>query len=167
MFKNFTMLLTTIFLSSCATIVNDANVPIALSFSDGSEGECKAFNKRISIKVKIPSTPMIRRSDDALILDCETEDGRKAFANIPSEIEGAKLIGSVVFFDLGITDAITDKHRIYTPNYVISVEKDKTNKKTTLTKEDKLKELKKLKDDELISEETYKKHEEKILSGED
>lgn len=52
-------------------------------------------------------------------------------------------------------------------NYRIAVEKDKTNKKTTLTKEDKLKELKKLKDDELISEETYKKHQEKILSGED
>jgi len=52
-------------------------------------------------------------------------------------------------------------------NYVIPVEKDKANKKTTLTKEDKLKELKKLKDDELITEETYKKHQEKILSGED
>ncbi len=83
---------------------------------------------------------MIRRSDDALILDCETEDGRKAFANIPSEMEGAKLIGSVVFFDLGITDAITDKHRSYTPNFVIPVEKVKSEKKQiTLTKEDKLK----------------------------
>jgi len=33
-------------------------------------------------------------------------------------------------------------------------------------KEDKLKELKKPKDEKLISEETYKKHEEKILSNE-
>ena len=47
--------------------------------------------------------------------------GKKAFGSIPSEMEGAKLGASVVFFDLGITDAITDKHRTYTPNFVIPV----------------------------------------------
>ena len=107
--------------TSCATIVNDPNVPVALSFSNGEEGTCNLSNKRVSLQASLPGTPMVRRSDDALRYDCITKSGKKAFGSIPSEIEGAKLAGSVVFFDLGITDSITDKHRTYTPNYVIPV----------------------------------------------
>ena len=110
-----------IFLTSCATIVNDAEVPVTLSFSDGSSGSCKLSNKRMQYQVDILGTHQIRRSDDALKFDCKTESGKTAFGSIPSEIEGAKLAGSVVFFDLGITDSITDKHRTYTPNFVIPV----------------------------------------------
>ena len=105
-------------LTSCATIVNDANVPVTLSFSDGSSGSCKLSNKRMQYQVDVPGTNMIRRSDDALKYDCVTDDGKKGFGSIPSEMEGGKLAGSVVFFDLGITDSITDKHRTYTPNSV-------------------------------------------------
>ena len=36
-------------------------------------------------------------------------------------MEGGKLAASVVFFDLGITDAITDKHRTYAASYVVPV----------------------------------------------
>ena len=36
-------------------------------------------------------------------------------------MEGGKLAASVVFWDLGITDAITDKHRTYQGNIVIPV----------------------------------------------
>lgn len=64
---------------------------------------------------------MIRRSDDALAYDCETKDGREVAGSIRSEMEGGKLAASVVFFDLGITDAITDKHRTYQGNVVIPV----------------------------------------------
>ena len=110
-----------IFLTSCATIVNDAEVPVTLSFSDGSSGSCKLSNKRMQYQVDIAGTHQIRRSDDALKFDCKTESGKTAFGSIPSEIEDAKLAGSVVFFDLGITDSITDKHRTYTPNFVIPV----------------------------------------------
>ena len=113
--------LISLFLTSCATIVNDANVPVALSFSDGSSGECQLSNKRVSLNVKIPSQPMVRRSDDALKFNCKTADGKTGFGSIPSEIESGKLAGSVVFFDLGITDSITDKHRTYTPNFTIPV----------------------------------------------
>ena len=109
-------------LTSCATIVNHANVPVALSFSNGEKGTCQLSNKRISIQANIPGTHMIRRSDDALKYDCETSSGKKAFGSIPSEMEGGKLGASVVFFDLGITDSITDKHRTYTPNFVIPVQ---------------------------------------------
>ena len=120
--RNIILILTSIFvLTSCATIVNDPNVPVSLSFSDGSDGECRLSNKRGSWSGKIPQTFMIRRSDDALRYDCTTDGGKKGFGSIPSEIEGAKLGASVVFFDLGITDAITDKHRIYPSNYVIPV----------------------------------------------
>ena len=96
-------------------------MPVALSFSDGSEGKCKLSNKRAQYNVNIPSTTMVRRSDDALRYDCETVDGKKGFGSIPSEMEGGKMAASVVFFDLGITDAITDKSRTYTPSFVIPV----------------------------------------------
>ena len=121
MFKAFTLITFLVFLTSCATIVNDANVPVTLSFSDGSSGSCKLSNKRMQYQVDIPGTHQIRRSDDALKFDCKTESGKTAFGSIPSEIEDAKLAGSVVFFDLGITDSITDKHRTYTPNFTIPV----------------------------------------------
>lgn len=115
------VLLSAFFITSCATIVNDPTVPVTLSFSDGSEGRCKITNKRINLALAIPGTHQIRRSDDPLVYDCETETGKTAFGSIPSEMEGAKLVGSVFFFDLGITDSITDKHRTYTPNFVIPV----------------------------------------------
>ena len=110
-----------ILLASCATIVNDPNVPVSLSFSDGSDGECKISNKRVTLSGKVPATFSVRRSDDALRLECTTKSGKKGFASIPSEIEGAKLAGSVVFFDLGITDSITDKHRTYASSFVVPV----------------------------------------------
>ena len=109
-----------IFLTSCATIVNDAEVPVTLSFSDGSSGNCKLSNKRAQYQVDIPGTQMVRRSDDALKYDCKTLNGKTGFGSIPSEIEDAKLAGSVLI-DFGITDSITDKHRTYTPNFVIPV----------------------------------------------
>jgi len=119
--KKITLVLSGIILTSCATIVNDANVPVSLSFSDGSSGNCQLTNKRVSLSVSIPSTTMVRRSDDALRFNCTTKSGKKGFGSIPSEMEGAKLGASVVFFDLGITDAITDKHRTYPASFVIPV----------------------------------------------
>jgi len=121
MFKTFVSISILMLLKSCATIVNDANVPVTLSFSDGSSGSCKLSNKRAQYEVQVPGTNQIRRSDDALKFDCKTVDGKTAFGSIPSEMEGGKLAGSVVFFDLGITDSITDKHRTYTPNFTIPV----------------------------------------------
>ena len=43
-----------IILNSCGTIVNDANVPVSLSFSDGSSGKCKLSNKRAQYLVDVP-----------------------------------------------------------------------------------------------------------------
>ena len=108
-------------LTSCATIVNDPNVPVALSFSDGSDGECRLTNKRGSWGGEVPNTYMIRRSDDALRYDCETDEGKKGYGSIPSSMEGGKMAASVFFWDLGITDSITDKHRTYPPSFVIPV----------------------------------------------
>ena len=107
----------------CATITNDPYVPVALSFSDGSSGTCNLNNKRMALQARVPGSPMIRRSDDALRYDCTTADGRKAFGSINSSIDGAKMGASVIFFDLGITDAITDKGRDYPASFVIPIEK--------------------------------------------
>ena len=92
-----------------------------MSFSDNSSGNCYLDNKRGSWTANMPGQIYVRRSDDALRFDCKTKTGKKAFGSIPSEMEGAKLGASVVFFDLGITDAITDKHRTYPSSYVIPV----------------------------------------------
>ena len=119
--KVFLMVLAIFTLTSCATIVNDANVPVSLSFSDGSDGKCKLNNKRASYSVSIPSTTMIRRSDDSLRFDCVSDSGKKGYGSIPSGMEGAKVAASVFFWDLGITDAITDKARNYPPSFVIPV----------------------------------------------
>lgn len=108
----------------CATLTEDAMTPIALSFSDGSEGECKLSNKRGAWSTSIPTTVSVRKSDDALRYDCVTEDDRKAFGSITSEM-GGKIIASAVFLDLGITDAITDKHRKYADSYVIPMPRGK------------------------------------------
>ena len=110
--------------AGCATLTNDAMVPVAFSFSDGSSGRCKLQNKRGTWDAHIPSSASIRRSDDQLKYDCETEDGRKAFGSIASTI-GAKIVASAVFLDFGITDAITDKHREYPASFVIPIEKAK------------------------------------------
>ena len=95
-------------------------MPVTLSFSDGSSGNCKLSNKRAQYQVDIPGTQMVRRSDDVLKYDCKTSNRKTGFGSIPSEIEDAKLAGSVLI-DFGITDSITDKHRTYTPNFVIPV----------------------------------------------
>jgi len=108
----------------CATIVNDANIPITFSFSDGSEGSCNFNNKRGMWSSQIPGTVMIRRSDDALIYNCKSNDGRNVVGRVESEMEGEKLGASVLFLDLGITDAITDMHRTYQANVVIPMRKD-------------------------------------------
>ena len=121
LFQKLTLVLLSITLVSCATIVNDAHVPVTLSFSDASTGECKLSNKRQSLSGEVPGTFMVRRSDDALRVDCTTKSGKKGFVSIPSTLEGGKLAGSVIVFDLGITDSITDKHRIYPSSFVLPV----------------------------------------------
>jgi len=117
---------TTLALTGCATIVNDPNIPLVVTFSDGSAGQCDFKNKRGSWSSDIPtSNVMIRRSDDALVYECSTVDGRKVTGSIRSEMEGAKMAASVIFWDFGITDAITDKHRTYQGNIVIPVSPQK------------------------------------------
>ena len=116
--SSFTLLL----LTSCASITNDAFVPMAISFSDGSSGTCQITNKRMSIEAPIPSAPMIRRSDDNLQLNCKTDDGRTAIASVPSSM-GGKIVASAVFLDFGIVASITDKHREYPASYVVPIKK--------------------------------------------
>lgn len=121
--KSFLSAVMALSLAGCATIVNDSHIPLTASFSDGSAGKCTFRNKRGVWSSAIPTTQvMIRRSDDALFYDCVTVDGRTAVGSVRSEMEGGKMAASVVFWDLGITDSITDKHRTYQGNFVIPVQ---------------------------------------------
>ena len=109
-------------LSGCATIVNDSHIPLTVSFSDGSKGKCTFKNKRGAWSSEIPTTGvMVRRSDDDLFYDCVTENDMASSGIVRSEMEGEKLAASVVFLDLGITDAITDMHRTYQAIIVLPV----------------------------------------------
>ena len=121
--KKLLALILPLLIVGCATITSDPNVPVAISFSDGSKGTCRLTNKRISIMVNIPSTPMVRRSDDNLLYSCTTSDGRSDVGSIVSSIDAAKFGASVLFIDLCITDAITDKSRNYPSSFVIPIYK--------------------------------------------
>ena len=114
----FLITVTSLALSGCASLTNNAYVPMSLSLSDGSNGKCQLTNRRMSIETEVPGTPMIRRSDDNLQINCTTDDGRTVFASVPSTV-GGKIIASAIFLDFGITDAITDKHREYPASYVV------------------------------------------------
>lgn len=106
--------------AGCATLTNDAMTPVAISLSDGSNAECVFENKRGRWSTPVPVTLRVRRSDDALKWQCKTDDGRATAGFIPSSI-GAKIVASAVFIDLGIVDAITDKHREYPASFVIPI----------------------------------------------
>ena len=116
--KRIVALSTLCLLGACATLTNDANVPVALSFSDGSAGSCTLRNKRWVEQTDIPTTVYVRRSDDNLQYDCKSSNGGTAVGAIPSTM-GGKIVASAVFLDLGIVDAITDKHREYPASFVI------------------------------------------------
>ena len=109
-------------LTGCATLTEDENTLIALSFSDGSSGTCDLANKRRSYTEKIPAAIEIRKSDDSLRYNCKTDDGRKAKGDIPSTM-GGKIVASAIFLDFGIVDSITDKHRRYPASFVIPIVK--------------------------------------------
>ena len=121
--KKIVPLIFSICVVGCATLTNDPMTPIAMSFSDGSSGECQLQNKRGTWEVKIPATVSVRRSDDILKYDCKTTDGRTAFGSLESTM-GAKIVASAVFLDLGIVDSITDMHREYPASYVIPIQKN-------------------------------------------
>lgn len=110
------------FVAGCASLTNDAHVPVALSFSSGDNGVCALSNKRQTQQINVPGVASVRRSDDDLRYSCKTARGREAVGGIPSTM-GGKIVASAVFLDLGITDAITDKHREYPASYVIPVQK--------------------------------------------
>lgn len=146
------------------------------SISDGSSGQCKFQNKRGRWSTDVPTTNvMIRRSDDDLSYDCTTKDGREASGLIRSEMEGGKMAASVIFWDLGITDAITDKHRTYQGNVVIPVQPREdaaldaskgssgSSQSADATVEERLKQLESLKNQELITEDEYEKRRAEIL----
>ena len=108
--------------TACSTLTKDSHVPINLSFSDNSAGNCDLQNKRESYEVEIPGTENIRRSDDALRYDCKTKDGRPAKGSIPSKI-GNSMAGNIILGGgIGaVIDATNDYHREYPGQFVIPV----------------------------------------------
>ena len=109
--KKLLIVLVTVRTVGCATLPEDV-MTIALSFSDGSSGECQLINKRGAWMARVPTTIPIRKSDDALKFHCETKDGRVTVGSIPSDMGGKNIAGAAL-----IDDAITDIHRRYPPGF--------------------------------------------------
>ena len=106
--------------TGCATITNDPMQPVQFvaPACGGVKLDCSASNKRGSWQFAPPETVMIRRSDDLLKIRCEAGD-EFYFQDIPSRM-GGKIVASAVMIDFGITDAITDKHREYPAQIVLT-----------------------------------------------
>ena len=122
-------------------------------------------NKRGAWEAKLPTTASIRKSDDALKYQCETADGRTAAGAIESEM-GAKIVASAVFLDLGITDAITDKHRKYAASFVVPIKplEEGANEPTSAYSE--LEKLNQLRKDGALTDEEFEQEKRKLLNSE-
>ena len=101
-------------LAGCASITNDPNQQISFKAPGCKKGavSCTARNKRGSWSFEVPATVPIRRSDDALHIECEDDQGGRHTESVNSRM-GGKIVASAVFLDFGIVDSITDKHREY------------------------------------------------------
>jgi len=120
--RKFVLLAALVGLTSCSSIVNESHLPINLSFSDNSGGECALRNKRESYQTQIPASVLVRRSDDPLVYDCTTSDGRKANGSINSKV-GQIMAGNIIFGGgIGaVIDANNDMHHEYPGSFVIPV----------------------------------------------
>lgn len=110
--------------SGCATLTNDALQPVAFKTlgCPDSGVQCVATNKRGQYEFTPPTSVLIRRSDDVLKVECQDANGKQHRESVASSIGITKMAMSVVL-DLGITDAITDKHRSYPQQVLIQCDK--------------------------------------------
>ena len=108
--------------TGCATLTNDPNQQVSFKAPGCKKDEvsCVVRNKRGQWSFAVPSVVPIRRSDDPLVLDCEGPEGVRHQESVPSRM-GGKIVASAVFLDLGITDAITDKHREYPAQVILQI----------------------------------------------
>ena len=120
--SSLTLGITAFAIGACSTLVNESHVPINLYFTDGSAGTCTLRNKRETYNTAIPATISARRSDDALVYNCKTDDGRSANGKINSQI-GQTMAGNIIFGGgIGaIIDANNDMHREYPGHFAIPV----------------------------------------------
>ena len=109
-------------LAGCATITNDPNQQISFKAPGCKKGavSCTARNKRGSWSFDVPATVPIRRSDDALHIECEDAQGERHNESVNSRM-GGKIVASAVFLDFGIVDSITDKHREYPEQIILQI----------------------------------------------
>ena len=108
--------------AGCASLTNDPNQQISFKAPGCKKGavSCTARNKRGAWSFEVPATVPIRRSDDALHIECEDDQGGRHAESVNSRM-GGKIVASAVFLDLGITDAITDKHREYPEQIILQI----------------------------------------------
>ena len=171
-----------------------SSVSVQTRTADGKEvtgAKCEMANKRGKYFVTTPGTIMLQGSNDDLMITCRADGHDNGMAQVVSETKGnmfANIIlggGIGAFVDhsngsayrypsfievtMGNTVIIGDKKDDDDANCVNAMGQNNcanaNKKKINLSKEDKLKELKKLKDDGLIDDEAYKKYQEQVLSN--
>ena len=111
----------TTLLQGCATIVKDKSDTVTV-FTPGCPAgtKCKISNKRGSWIIQTPNTVSVPKSDDKLVIECSTPDGREMEGYLKSE-GGNMIWGNIIFGGIigAIVDSNTDAHREYDDSITI------------------------------------------------
>jgi hypothetical protein len=180
-------------LTGCASVTGSStqNISIQTRAPDGKEvkeAQCDLINKRGTYFVTTPGTIMISRSNDDLTVTCRKEGFENGRAGVVSNTKGSMFgnillgggIGAIIDHNTGsayeyptfvqvmmgsnVTIGTKRENSPQTQNpmtggFNASTTQNQTNKSPTT----RLQELKKLKDDGLISEDVYEKKQAAIL----
>ena len=173
---------------------SSSSVSVQTRTADGKEvtgARCEMANKRGKYFVTTPGTIMLQGSNDDLMITCRAEGHDNGMAQVVSETKGNMFANIILGGGIGAFVDHSNGSAYRYPSFIevtmgntviIGSPKDddaencvntmgqnncaKSNKnKVNLSKEDKLKELKKLKDDGLIDEDSYKKYQDQVLSN--
>lgn len=111
-------------LGGCATLSNGSATPVTIWLSDGTEGVCRFINEHMDQSFYVPGTVMVPRSDEDLMIVCESISGKIGQVILASEIDTAKMTTSLLLDPSGgmaLIDYITDAHRYYPDMWVVPV----------------------------------------------
>ena len=109
--------------AGCATFTNDPYqlVQFVAPYCGNKKIECTATNKRGAHEFSPPALVRIQRSDDDLNVVCKMKDTTQL---LPKDKVRSRMQGSIYelafALDLGIVDAVKDRHREYPDPIVLT-----------------------------------------------
>jgi len=173
---------------------SSSSVSVQTRTAEGKEvtgARCEMSNKRGKFFVTTPGTIMLQGSNDDLMITCRAEGHDNGMAQVVSETKGNMFANIILGGGIGAFVDHSNGSAYRYPSFievtmgntvVIGSPKDdedqnctnamgqnncaaSNKKKVNLSKEEKLKELQRLKDDGLIDEDSYKKYQDQVISN--